>query len=265
MTTKLLSLYLLLTSIAVNAQVNAGPRITALGGSGVALQDTWSLQSNQAGIGALKKPVVSVAYEREFFNPELSRQSALLVLPYRNNSFGLSFQNYGFSVYNEQRAGFSYCRNFGDVLFAALSFNFHQLKIQQYGSARTYSVEFGLQYSINDKLLFGTHISNPSRSSYSEQAGAVPVSMEFGASYKFSDNVLFNSGLVKILNSNLDLRTGLEYWMAGWLAVRGGISVNPFRQYAGFGFIHSGLRVDGAVSSHSVLGFSPQIALSYEF
>src|ERR1035437_9859508 len=100
------SLYLLLIfPLSLSGQINPGPRITALGMTGVALQGAWSLQSNQAGLASISKPVASVAYKSEFFNPDLSTQSAVIVYPDKGNVFGLSFQSYGFSVYNEQRIG----------------------------------------------------------------------------------------------------------------------------------------------------------------
>jgi hypothetical protein len=86
-----------------------------------------------------------------------------------------------------------------------------------------------------------------------------------GAVYKFTDKVLLNSGVTKTLKSVTDLRCGLEYAVVNWLAFRGGLGVNPFRQFAGFGYQLNDLKVDAAASSHPFLGISPQIALSYEF
>jgi hypothetical protein len=248
------------------SQVNPGPRITALGMTGVALQDVWSLQSNQAGIAAIRKPVATVAYKSEFLNPELSTKSLLIVYPVKKNVFGISFQNYGFTVYNEQRIAFAYAKNFGNTVFASLDFNYHQVKIQQYGSVQTYSVELGLQCLLTDKLIIGGHITNPGLSDYQNNLSTViPVSIEFGMSYRFTNKVLLNSGVTKTLKSTTDVRTGLEYNIVSWLAFRGGFSANPFRQYAGFGCGYNNFLVDLAVSSHTTLGYSPQIAISYAF
>jgi hypothetical protein len=257
---------LFLFPLCLYGQVNPGPRITALGTTGVALQDVWSLQSNQAGLAAVRKPIASAAYKSEFLNPDLSTQSVVIAIPYKKNVFGISFQNYGFAVYNEQRIGFAYAKNFGNTVFASLNFNYHQLKIQQYGSANAYSVEVGLQYLPTDKLVIGGHITNPGLSNYEYDVTAtIPVSIEFGISYRFTNRLLLNNGIIKTLNSTTDLRTGLEYSMNQWLDFRGGFSMNPFRQYAGFGCKYNGFHIDMAVSTHSSLGSSPQIAISYEF
>ncbi|HYK77890.1 MAG TPA: hypothetical protein VEV16_13005 [Daejeonella sp.] len=256
----------ILMTLSVSAQENAGPRLTALASAGVAVQDVWSLKQNQAGSAALQKVVLALGYQQPFAGQELSVQSALLAMPYQKGTWGLSFQRYGFSVYSEQQSGLSYARKFGDKLFAALTFNYHQLKISGYGSAQTFSVSAGMQYQPVENLWMGAHIANPGRSGYKQKVEAlIPVKIEFGTAYRFSDKVLVAGSWTKELNSNTDAKTGLEYKPIIWLDLRGGISVNPFKQYAGFGLNAQKFRFDAAASFHPYLGYSPQIAFSYEF
>lgn len=261
-------IYFILTlfPFLVNAQNNPGPRITALGSTGVALQDIWSLQSNQAGLAVIQHAKISGAFEKKYFSDELSNQSAVIAFPFGKNVFGLSIQNYGFSAYNEQRIGLAYAKRFGDAVFAALNFNYHQLKIQHYGNAKTFSVEGGIQYKPNPRLCIGTHITNPTQSAYSNDVNAtIPINIEFGVSYNFSSKVLLNTGIIKTLNYEADFKAGLEYNLLDWMALRGGVSVNPFRQYAGFGLNYQKFSFDFASASHPNLGYTPQVALSYEF
>lgn len=262
--------FLLLTSIIIpirlSAQINPGPRSTALGLTGTVLQDIWSLQSNQAGLAVLQRPVMAAAVKNQFLDPDVNTKSAVLAVPFKQHVFGISFQSYGFSAYTEQRIGFTYARNFENTIFTALNFNYHQLRIANYGNTSTFSIEGGLQYKASEKLLIGAHIANPSQSSYEEQAvSAIPVKMEFGIAYRFTDKLLLNSALSKTLNSEADAGAGLEYAAAEWLALRGGLSANPLRQYGGFGLTYQKIKIDAAASSHPVLGLSPQIAVSYEF
>lgn len=246
--------------------INLGPRATALGNTGVALQDVWSLQSNQAGLTTLKRAVASISYRNSFLNPDLNTQSAIIAIPTKKGVFGLSLQTYGFSAYSEQKVGFSYAKAFGKSVSTSLNFNIHQVKIQQYGSAKTFSVDAGIQYKPSDKLILGTHISNPYQASYNREVDAmVPLSIEFGMAYTFSDKLLMNTGVVKSLNSETDIRLGLEYSLLNCLALRGGLALKTFRQFAGFGYSLEKLRIDAAVTADANLGYSPQLALSYEF
>ncbi len=247
-------------------EINSGPRITAQGNAGVALQDIWCLQSNQAGIASIHKPIVAFACESNFFNSGIGTQSAVFAIPYHQNVFGLSLQNYGFSEYSEQKAGMAYARSFGGTVSASLDFNIHQIRIAQYGSAQTWSVEAGMQYRADDNLIIGTHISNPSRSAYDAGVNAViPVIIELGASLKFTDNVLLNAAIVKELNSSGDFRSGIEYTPVNQFSFRGGIATNPFRQFAGFGCCYHSFKIDTALSLHPDLGYSPQLSVAYEF
>ena len=263
---KFLSGLIFLFGFDASAQVNTGPRFTAMASAGVALQDVWSLQQNQAGLAAIKKITIAIAFEKPFAGYELSTQSAVLALPVKNNVFGLSFQRYGFASYSEQRTALSYSRSFGDRLYAALNFNYHILKINGYGSAQTYSVEAGLQYQLTDQFFIGAHVANPNQSTYQQEVNSViPARFQLGASYLFGDKVLLAVAAEKYFHHELDIRLGIEYQLIELLALRGGFSANPFKQYAGFGLSYQQLKMDVAVASHPVLGYSPQIALSYEF
>ncbi|HEY0054745.1 MAG TPA: hypothetical protein VGB63_05270 [Pedobacter sp.] len=254
------------TTFLYSQEMNLGPRITAMGNTGVALQDVWSLQSNQAGVSEIKNFTASACYQNSYLNQELSTQSAVVAYSTGRNILGISFQNYGFSAYSEQKIGFTYAKRFGDALSAALNFNVHQVKILQYGSARTISVEGGLQYRFDKRITIGTHFSNPNRSGFNAEVNTtIPVVLEFGASYLLSNKILLNSGFIKALNSEADFRCGMEYSFIDAVAIRGGLGLNPFRQFAGIGYQLKDLKVDAGASTHPQLGVSPQIALSYEF
>jgi hypothetical protein len=259
-------LFLLILPALLFGQPNAGPRLTALGMTGVVVQDIWSLQANPAGLAILKRPQVSGAFEEKFMNPELSSKSAVFAFPVKNDVFGLSLQSYGFSAYTEQQAGLAYARGFGKSVFAAIRFNYHQVKIAQYGSAHAYSVEAGLQFRATKNILIGAHIANPNQSAYDNETGAtIPVIVEFGLAYRFTDKVTINTAAVKMLNTTTDARFGIEYYLVDWIALRGGLTANPFRHFAGFGLNYQSFTIDIAASSHPALGYSPQLALSYEF
>lgn len=256
----------LIISISVKAQQNYGPKITGLGTAGVALQDVWAASKNQAGIAALKRPTVAAGYENRFGVKELSTKSAVFALPIKNYAVGASFQSYGVDAYNEVKTGLSLAKSFGPKLLIGVGLNYHQLNITSYGNANTFSVEVGLQYNVLPKLWLATHIANPNQSKYSDNADQViPAHIQFGGTYIFSDQLLITSEFEQILNNQVDFKTGIEYKVVKFVALRGGISVNPFKQYAGFGVNYQKVNIDFAVASHPVLGYSPQIALGYEF
>ena len=240
--------------------------MVGMGNAGVAIQDVWSLTTNQAGIAAFKKPIVGAGYEQRFLDKDLSAQSLVLILPVKNGVFGASFQKYGISAFNEQKVGLSYARQFGSNFSLAINANFHQLKILSYGDANTFSTEVGFQYKLGKELIIGGHIANPNRSNYSKDVNvSVPVSMQLGLAYQISEQLLIVNTFDKILGYPTDFKIGGEYGVIKWLSLRGGISLSPFKQFAGLGFNYQHIHIDVATSSHAVLGHTPQLALGYEF
>ncbi|HET8829339.1 MAG TPA: hypothetical protein VFM79_08345 [Pelobium sp.] len=261
-----LSLICFLSLNVLKAQESYGPKITGLGTAGVAIQDVWSAKKNQAGIAALKNPTVSAGYENRFGVKELSTKSAVFALPLKSYSIGAAFQTYGVDSYNEVKTGLSLAKSFGPKLLIGVGLNYHQLDITNYGNAKTISIEVGLQYQIFPKLWLASHIANPNQSKYNDGTDQViPAHIQFGGTYIFSDQLLITSEFEKVLDSQADFKTGIEYKVVEFVALRGGISVNPFKQYAGFGVNYRKVNIDFAVASHPVLGYSPQISLGYEF
>jgi hypothetical protein len=262
------ALYMLVcfTKPTLSQEVNPGPRLGAMGNSGVALSDTWSLQANQAGLTGLEKPIVALSYRSSYLQRDLSTRSAALIYPVGRNTFGLSVQAYGFSAYREQRISFACARSFGPSLSLSVALNRYQLIIEQYGSGSRHSIEVGMQYRINEYLRIGSHIANPTRTSASTDLSIhLPVVLQVGAAYQFSDKVLASTAIVNTVHAAAEWRFGLEYEIVAAFALRGGAATHPFQQFAGFGCDISDLKIDAAVSSHPLLGYSPQIAFSYAF
>ena len=262
---KCIYLICILLPTSLNAQLNPGSRSIAMGSAGTALEGVWSLQQNSAGIANMKRSVFAIGYEQHFLNQELSTKTAVFVLPLKKNVFGLNFQRYGFSDYQEQTTGIAYSRSFSGTLSLSIVFKHHQISIPRYGSSQTFSVDAGMQYRLTDKIRIGSQITNPSGSRFKELSGSLlPLSISIGASFDLSDKVLVITDLYKAIGRGVDSRLGLEYQIINWFYLRGGITVNPFLQSTGFGLKHRRIFVDAAILSHPQLGFSPNISLGYE-
>ncbi|MGV3706663.1 MAG: hypothetical protein ACO1NU_14920 [Arcticibacter sp.] len=260
--------FLLLLAASARAQyVNTGSRMVSMGNAGAAMQDVWSLQSNPAGIAGLLRPEVALTYQKNFPGTSLSTQAAAVVLPLQSNVFGLGLQRFGFSAYQESRLGFVFSRRFGDALYTALGFNYHQLSIPGYGNTSAFSIDAGLQYRLTKALRVGASISNLSGSGYEESASeSIPLEVSVGGAYQFSDELLCTASLgAGNDSSGSDFRIGMEYNVLSCLALRAGLGMHPFNQNAGLGYKMEHVHVDIAISNHFVLGYTPQISLSYAF
>lgn len=264
---KIILLCLIIISQNLNAQPNPGARMSAMAASGVAMADIWSVNANQAGLIALKRTSLALSYQKPFSGQTLSAQSAVFILPVKNQTWGISINRYGLDAYRDQQMSLTYARAFGPNLSAALGFRYQQLSIEQYGKTEAYGLDAGLRYQINPSLSLGAHLGNLSKNALSRELHLAdqPLKIQFGAAYQSSEQVLLAMSLEKTLYDNPDARLGLEYQIIPLIALRGGLSLNPFRQYGGIGLSNKNIKLDLALAAHRVLGYGTQFGLAYAF
>lgn len=266
---KLILLLCLLSSLnaQIQAQHNQGARLTAMGNASAALTDLWSINANPAGITQQKNIAAGVNFARYFFGDELSEQNLALVLPFNNNSAGISINRYGVEDYNEIKAGLALAKHFGNKLSIGIKANLHQLKISNYGSSSTFSIDVGANYILNDKIGFGLYLNNPAKQAYKtiNIAANIPTAIHLGASYQPSNKVIVATTVTKTLEEKIDVALGVDYRFLDVLSIRGGLSANTFKQFFGFGLNYQNFLLDVAVESHPKIGYTPQISLSYAF
>lgn len=251
----------------LHAQNNLGPRLSAMADNGAAVNDIWAIQANPAGITFLDHPAISLNYIKHLLSDEISSQSIVGVIPFKNNYVGASFQRYGFSVYNENKIGFTYAKSFGEKLSLGLNGNYHQLKIDHYGASTGFSIDFGVLYHFDTHFSIGAFTNNPSEQKFNSQiiSAKIPTSFNLGASYLATNKVLIATTVTKIVNQSIDVKLGIEYKMVDLLSLRGGISSKPFKQSVGFGLNYKKFLMDMATNYDANLGYAPQIAIGYAF
>lgn len=258
---------LLIPIYSFSQNINRGPRATALGRSGVALTDIWCLQSNPSGAAWIDKVEVGVASQNLYWGSDIRTNSIVAILPVKSTVLGLIAQSYGIPEYGDLLLGTSFARRFGDVFSASLSINMHHLQIQEIGSSRTFSIDAGFFYKISDYSSLGLHVANPFISKYkTETTYKVPSVFQLGGAFLVSSNVLLVCQLETIDNfSSFTAGSGMEVDIHKEFKLRGGLSLFPFCHYAGLGYQQANLIFQIAVSSHPILGYSPQASLSYGF
>lgn len=256
-----------LTPFFLFAQNNLGSRLTAMGNNGAAIADIWAIQSNPSGITAIRSPAVSLNYLKHLFSDEITTQGLVAVIPFDKNFVGTSFQRYGFSEYFETKIGLAYAKKFGNRLSIAINANYHQLNINNYGTSNGFSVDVGALYQLDNEFTIGAFISNPSKQKFNAAfaSAKIPTSFNIGLSYQASDKVILATSISKILNQTIDASVGVDYKMFNLLSLRGGLSVQPFKQYAGFGFNYRRFLMDMATVYDANLGYSPQITIGHAF
>ncbi len=252
--------------LAGNDNNHHGGRSAGLGHTSVTLSDVWSTHHNQAGLGWLTNPEMGVFYQNRFLIKEMSYMGGAFALPTNSGTFGLSYSNFGYSLYGESKTGLAYGMKFSDRVAGGIQVNYHSIRLgNNYGSRNTASVELGLQSKITQQLSIGCHVFNPTQSKlddYNDER--IPTIIRLGLNYAFSDKVFLAIETEKDIDFNPVFRAGIEYKANDKIYFRGGIGTNPTLAAFGVGINHQSFKIDIASTYHQVLGFTPEISLNYQ-
>ena len=89
--------------------------------------------------------------------------------------------------------------------------------------------------------------------------------MRLGINYKFSESVMIDSEIEKDISQKFIFKTGIEYHISKPIYLRVGIATNSFLSTFGFGIEFNKLNLDFSSSFHSLLGYIPQLSITYGF
>jgi hypothetical protein len=245
-----------------------GARQAGMGRSSVALTDFWNIQNNQAGIALIDKFSVGIYYESQFSLNQLSTKSAAFLAPTKFGVLGLSFNHFGYSLYNDMKIGLVYARSFGKYLRIGVQLDYIQTTLGDgYGSTSNVTFEIGLQSDITEQLTIGAWAYNPIQvklANYKDEK--IPAIFRFGLAWKITQGFIATIEAEK--NTNIQpilIRGGLEYGLKDLFFFRGGFSTQGEVLSMGFGFKVKVVRFDISAAMHQSLGFSPQASLIFQF
>ncbi|MGK6350993.1 hypothetical protein [Parapedobacter sp. DT-150] len=259
-------LILLLISYESLAQTYLGPRYQAMGYTGTALQGIYSMTANPAGLVGLVRTTANIDYQHHFLATDITTQVALGAVPTRLGVFGVSAYRYGLAdAYDDIKLGFAYAKRFGKSLALGMSASYHQLYIPNYLSTASLSVDMGAQYCFEEGAIIGFQYTNVGNATYGQDVyGVIPAYMRLGGSYPMAQ-VTVTADAIYRLEGTLGGHFGVEYGLGEVFHLRGGLSVNPMQQHAGFGVGWHRFLFDAAATFHPHLGTSPQVGIGYAF
>ena len=245
-----------------------GARQAGMGRSSVALTDFWNIQNNQAGISLIERATVGIYYENSFNLSQLSTKSIAAVVPTKFGVFGATFNYFGYSQYNEMKAGLVYARSFGQYFRIGLQLDYLQTTIgDNYGSAGNVTFELGVQSDVTENLTIGAWVFNPVQVKLSSNTSQkYPAIFRFGVGWHILENFIATAEVEK--NSQFDpilFRGGLEYGLDEKFFFRAGFSTRQEIFSMGFGLKLKGFKFDISAVMNQSLGFSEQVSLIYQF
>jgi len=244
-----------------------GAKSIAMGNASVMNDDLWGAFNNQAGLAGIKKFSVGFMYENQFLIKELGIKAGALAIPVNNGTFGLSFAQYGFNLYNENKVGLAYAMNLSNRLSAGIQIDYLMTQLaENYGKKDIFTFEIGLMGKVTDNFILGAHVFNPINIKLTDDVEErIPSRIRFGMKYIVNSAVNFVAETEKDINHKAIFRAGVEYEIVNNIFVRTGIGTTPSIFSFGFGVNLNNLKIDFGTSMHNTLGYSPALSLVYNF
>lgn len=252
-----------------------GGRAAAMGRSSVASQGLWSILNNPAGLAGLDKMELGIYYENYWMLDATAYKSAAFAIPLNYGTIGLSFNQFGYSKFSENKFGLAYARDFGRYLQIGLQLDYYLLNAgENYGKKSAITFELGIQSKITDKLTLGTYIFNPASLTLRQTINnePLPIVFRFGASYRFTKEFLGQLEVEKNTElSGCSFRGGVEYEAFKDFFIRAGaqIGTNPQNQQGiltfGLGYKIRFAEINIAGQMHQALGNAVQIGMIFSF
>lgn len=242
-----------------------GARSSSIGGASVAISDVWSAFNNQAGLASLKQSFFGVYFENRYSLKELSYKAAVFAHPTKLGTLAFDVSHFGFSLWNESKAGLAYARSFGKYVSFGAQLDYILInKGEPYGRFQMVTFETGLLANLSPKMVIGAHLYNPLNARIAKLSDErAPSGVNFGLAYHASKQFLITSEVEKFIDEKINIRTGIEYYLVDALAIRTGISTQPAQFSFGVGLNVRKFTIDISTCRHQVLGFSPQASISY--
>ncbi|MFH1121388.1 MAG: hypothetical protein V1775_16335 [Bacteroidota bacterium] len=245
----------------------AGARSAALGNASVATCDLWSAFNNQAGLSRLENAEFGCYFENRYMMKELGYMALAFARPMKSGTIALSATYFGYSAYNESKIGLAYAKGFGKYIAFGVQLDYNIARLaESYGNHDFITFEAGMLANITPELSLGVHIYNPISakfSSYNDER--VPLNFSIGASFSLSDNITLVAETEKNIFTKATFNAGIEYRIVRNIFLRGGLSTGTSAFSFGAGFLFDDFKIDISSSYHTILGYSPQASLSYNF
>jgi hypothetical protein len=265
----LFSLVLLLwvNLFATNDNSTLGARQNALAGNDLFVNNVWASHNNVSLLGNISEFQGGVFYQNRFMLKQLGLKAFAAALPLNNAAFGLSFNSFGYNVYQENQLKLSYGMKLGEKVTAGVGLSWLNNQINsEYAQKYNFIIpEMAITFKVTDKLTAASSVYNPmmqkiKSSRYDER---IPTIFKLGAQYIFSDKVIFHTQIDKDLDFDASVKAGVEYLISDKINVNLGIATSPTIAAFGVGYNLTNWVLNFGASVHQQLGVSPSVGIIY--
>lgn len=259
---KLTIALLFLFATVVFAQ-SGSVRSDGLGGAAVASSDPGLIFLNPASIAECNFVSAGLSISRIFLLPETDRKFLYGILPLKSYGVaGITLSHYGYKYYSSTNFGLTTARKFGEKINAAVQLRYNRI---QFGEGEinkaSYIITPAILYTVNKnlKMSVALYVAANDENDYGETSAGSTA----GIAYSFSDKTEVFFAVKQLSGYPLTAGSGIEYKPSEKLSFRAGFSTAPLKGTFGFGLNLKTIRLGIAATHHTVLGYTPSIALSW--
>jgi long-subunit fatty acid transport protein len=242
-----------------------GASSAALGNTMLTDTNAWAAINNPSGMAMATRASISAGYRNAFMIENLGVKSLVAVLPFGNSAFGASVQSFGYQKYLSNRIGLAYGLRLGEKTAIGAQINYYSLTLEEYyGRTQFWTLGLGARFIASKKLTLGASVANFNEAKISAyQNERAPARIAVGMSYTWSSKLRMTAEAQQVSGQKGGVRIGLEYRPVSNFVLRGGGGSGPTLYSFGFGWRIKYFDIDVASHYHQVLGFSPQVALTW--
>jgi len=259
------------------------PRARAMGGAFVALSDDeTAIFTNPAGLAEQEEIGAYASYVDLYGYDFLSLGAVGVVLPTAVGTFGFggrlfSAEHLGVDLESEYTVavgqGIMLMEDIHSSLaigYAAnlygLSFDAETVGGEDLGSANSFGIDIGVLGTMRGRTRFGLFVKNINNPKMGDpDAEDLPQWFAAGVAYSPYGGVETVLELQKQDAEDLRACFGLEFEIADYLTLRGGLQNQPNRLSAGFGTHWRSIRIDYSYTSHATLPGTHHFGAGFRF
>lgn len=262
-------LFFIITPILLNAQLtfNHGAISTSMAGLNATSSNVWSVNNNIGQLANIDYSKASISIYQPFLVSDFTTSSIAVGILSKKGGFGISYSNYGNEFLQFHSTGVGYSMSLNDQLSGGIKINYHYINAGNvYLTKSAISADVGIAAQLNEELKIGVQILNPTLSQLDDYDNErIPTVMQIAIGYELSKEVAAHFAVNKDIIHPASFIAAIEYKPNKSIIFRGGVGSNPNLASFGIGTNLKKFQVDVAAQYHQILGFSPEISLTYSF
>jgi hypothetical protein len=231
--------------------------------SGSALFSINNLWLNPASIARNSSFEASLFYSPSPFQlPQLSNYGLQVIKNVNEINISAGYSSFGFSLYRETVFSFSAATMVTESFAAGIALHGNHLSIQSYGSATAPMFDLGIIFSATDEINIAFSFSNFTRSSFGADDD-IPQIFITGLSYSLVKDAVVTIDLVHDVRYSTTYRTGIEFSPMEFVTLRAGTQKEHSRLFGGIGIKIFSLSFDYGIATHTELGLTHSIGITF--